>query len=71
MAAQWGVLRCVVTLARNGCLPPAGWSVWTETVLTRRPNSKADSPTLGQLLKEKAEKGVLVLMLVWDDKSNK
>lgn len=47
-----------------------GWSVWTDTVLTRVPQSKADSPSLGELLKLKAAQGVLVLMLVWDDKSN-
>ena len=42
-----------------------GWSVWTETVLTRRPASDADAPTLGELLKARAEEGVDVLMLVW------
>lgn len=39
--------------------------------LSPSPSWQANSPTLGELLKMKAAQGVLVLMLVWDDKSNK
>jgi hypothetical protein len=37
-----------------------GWSVWTETRMTRSPDRPDTSPTLGELLKEKAEQGVNV-----------
>jgi hypothetical protein len=37
-----------------------GWSVWTETMLTRKPMAKKNSPTLGELLKFKAAQGVKV-----------
>ncbi|RZC53097.1 hypothetical protein C5167_011951 [Papaver somniferum] len=46
-----------------------GWSVYTEITLIR--DSRRQKPggniTLGELLKKKAEEGVRVLMLVWDD----
>jgi phosphatidylserine/phosphatidylglycerophosphate/cardiolipin synthase-like enzyme len=57
----------------------AGWSVWVETALIRkhagedgtaaslRPGS---GETIGDLLIRKADEGVMVAMLVWDDKSN-
>ncbi|MED6133693.1 hypothetical protein PIB30_030552 [Stylosanthes scabra] len=48
-----------------------GWSVYTEITLVRdkttRPNNVV---TLGEILKAKAEEGVRVLMLVWDDRSS-
>lgn len=49
-----------------------GWSVYTEITLVRdmrRPKSGGDI-TLGQLLKKKAQQGVRVLMLVWDDRTS-
>ncbi|KAF3788203.1 Phospholipase D alpha 1 [Nymphaea thermarum] len=49
-----------------------GWSVYTEITLIR--DSKRQKPggevTLGELLKRKAEEGVRVLMLVWDDRTS-
>uniref|UniRef100_A0A0C9RUJ2 Phospholipase D n=1 Tax=Wollemia nobilis TaxID=56998 RepID=A0A0C9RUJ2_9CONI len=49
-----------------------GWSVYTEITLIR--DSQRSKPggdqTLGQLLKKKAEEGVRVLMLVWDDRTS-
>ncbi|XP_050268439.1 phospholipase D alpha 1-like isoform X3 [Quercus robur] len=49
----------------------AGWSVYTEIYLIRDPTKpKQDAPTLGKLLKKKAEEGVTVLMLVWDDRTS-
>nr|AAL48261.2 phospholipase D1 [Papaver somniferum]AAL48263.2 phospholipase D1 [Papaver somniferum] len=49
-----------------------GWSVYTEVVLIR--DSRRQKPggdiTLGELLKKKADEGVRVLMLVWDDRTS-
>lgn len=49
-----------------------GWSVYTEITLirdNRRPKPGGDI-TLGELLKKKANEGVRVLMLVWDDRTS-
>lgn len=50
----------------------AGWSVYTEITLIR--DLKRQKPggdmILGDLLKMKADEGVTVLMLVWDDKTS-
>ncbi|XP_022893430.1 phospholipase D alpha 1-like [Olea europaea var. sylvestris] len=49
-----------------------GWSVYTEITLvrdTRRPKPGGDV-TLGELLKKKANEGVRVLLLVWDDRTS-
>ncbi|GLT25349.1 hypothetical protein SLA2020_004830 [Shorea laevis] len=49
-----------------------GWSVYTEITLVRdgnRPKPGGDK-TFGQLLMAKAEEGVMVLMLVWDDRTS-
>nr|CAB43062.1 phospholipase D2 [Craterostigma plantagineum] len=49
-----------------------GWSVYTEIPLIR--DSRREKPggeiTLGELLKKKANEGVNVLMLVWDDRTS-
>eukprot|EP00123_Amoebidium_parasiticum_P007400 comp18098_c0_seq1/m.18733 comp18098_c0_seq1/g.18733 ORF comp18098_c0_seq1/g.18733 comp18098_c0_seq1/m.18733 type:complete len:758 (-) comp18098_c0_seq1:28-2301(-) len=42
----------------------AGWSVYTEITLIREPGQ----PTLGEMLKRKAEEGVRVLVMPWDEK---
>ncbi|KAF5466735.1 hypothetical protein F2P56_016635 [Juglans regia] len=50
----------------------AGWSVYTEISLvrdSRRPKPGGDI-MLGELLKKKANEGVRVLMLVWDDRTS-
>ncbi|KAF5748189.1 phospholipase D alpha 1-like isoform X1 [Tripterygium wilfordii] len=49
-----------------------GWSVYTNITLVRDPNrpKPGGDVTLGELLKIKAEKGVTVLMLVWDDRTS-
>eukprot|EP01018_Ginkgo_biloba_P010569 Gb_33341 [translate_table: standard] len=49
-----------------------GWSVYTEITLIRdprRPKPGGDE-TLGELLKRRANEGVRVLMLVWDDRTS-
>lgn len=49
-----------------------GWSVYAEITLirdSRRKKAGGDS-TLGELLKKKANEGVRVLMLVWDDRTS-
>ncbi|KAM7260475.1 hypothetical protein ACFE04_016216 [Oxalis oulophora] len=46
-----------------------GWSVYTKITLIRDPR-KPNSVTLGDLLVQKANAGVTVLMLVWDDESS-
>ncbi|KAI5586594.1 hypothetical protein POPTR_006G253900v4 [Populus trichocarpa] len=49
-----------------------GWSVYTEITLIRDPNRRKPGGELklGELLKKKAEEGVTVLMLVWDDRTS-
>lgn len=49
-----------------------GWSVYTQITLVRDPRrpKPGDSITLGELLKRKADEGVSVLMLVWDDRTS-
>ncbi|KAH9614033.1 hypothetical protein KSS87_008229 [Heliosperma pusillum] len=54
----------------------AGWSVYTKITLIRDPrgpnHSKFENLTLGEILIEKAkEKGMRVLILVWDDITSK
>ena len=49
----------------------AGWSVNTDVVLVRDPREpSASSENLGELLIRKANEGVTVLMLVWDDRTS-
>ncbi|KAJ1415919.1 Phospholipase D/Transphosphatidylase [Sesbania bispinosa] len=45
-----------------------GWSVYTEITLIR--DSRKSSIKLGDLLKMKADEGVTVLMLIWDDRTS-
>ncbi|KAI3802653.1 hypothetical protein L1987_30793 [Smallanthus sonchifolius] len=49
-----------------------GWSVYTEITLIRdsRRQKAGGDVTLGELLKRKANEGVRVLMLVWDDRTS-
>ncbi|PIA37741.1 hypothetical protein AQUCO_03000342v1 [Aquilegia coerulea] len=49
-----------------------GWSVYTEITLVRDPKrpKQGGDLTLGDLLKKKANEGVRVLMLVWDDRTS-
>lgn len=50
-----------------------GWSVYTEIKLCRDPNRQVpgwQDLTLGELLKQKANEGVRVNVMVWDDRSS-
>jgi phospholipase D1/2 len=50
-----------------------GWSVTTSITLVRdpqRPIPGSEGVTLGELLKKKADEGVTVNLLVWDDKTS-
>lgn len=50
-----------------------GWSVYTDITLIRDPNKTKPTEskeTLGELLLRKAEEGVRVLLLVWDDRTS-
>ncbi|XP_052210092.1 phospholipase D alpha 1-like [Diospyros lotus] len=49
-----------------------GWSVYTKITLIRDPNRPRPqgNDTLGELLKRKADEGVRVLVLVWDDRTS-
>lgn len=49
-----------------------GWSVYTEITLIRDPKRQktGDDILLGELLKKKADQGVNVLVLVWDDRTS-
>ncbi|KAL2346717.1 hypothetical protein Fmac_000717 [Flemingia macrophylla] len=46
----------------------AGWSIYTEIVLVR--DREEANITLGELLKKKANEGVKVLLLVWNDRTS-
>ncbi|XP_062117422.1 phospholipase D alpha 1-like [Humulus lupulus] len=49
-----------------------GWSIYTQITLVRDPTTPklgADS-TLGELLRRKADEGVSVLVLIWDDRTS-
>ncbi|GMH04517.1 hypothetical protein Nepgr_006357 [Nepenthes gracilis] len=50
----------------------AGWSVYTQITLVRDPKrpKRGGDMILGELLKKKADEGVRVLMLVWDDRTS-
>ncbi|KAF5456726.1 hypothetical protein F2P56_026173 [Juglans regia] len=50
----------------------SGWSVYTGITLIRDPKRPRQDGnlTLGDLLKKKADEGVMVLMLVWDDRTS-
>lgn len=47
-----------------------GWSLWVDTVLMRPPCADAPCAPLGRLLLDRAEAGVKVCLLLWDDVSN-
>ncbi|CAI9755770.1 unnamed protein product [Fraxinus pennsylvanica] len=49
-----------------------GWSVYTEITLIRDPKRQktGDDILLGELLNKKADQGVNVLVLVWDDRTS-
>ncbi|XP_041016446.1 phospholipase D alpha 1-like [Juglans microcarpa x Juglans regia] len=66
----WEDIFDAITNARH-LIYIAGWSVYTEITLirdSRRPKQD-DNLKLGDLLKKKADEGVMVLMLVWDDRT--
>ena len=44
-----------------------GWSVWHELQLLRGEEAMIDQRTLGQILVDKANEGVSVFVMVWDD----
>jgi len=48
----------------------AGWSVWTELSLIRDNEEWKNASHLGNLLKRKANEGVTVAVIVWDDQSS-
>ncbi|KAJ7524604.1 hypothetical protein O6H91_17G013900 [Diphasiastrum complanatum] len=51
----------------------AGWSVYTKITLIRNsfcPTAGDPDVSIGELLKKKAEMGVRVLLLVWDDRTS-
>ena len=44
-----------------------GWSVWTKLKLFRGEDSKTDERSLGEILVDKANRGVKVYVMVWDE----
>lgn len=46
----------------------AGWSINSDTTLLR--DDSADEESVGKLLERKANEGVRVLLLIWDDRSS-
>ncbi|XP_041016449.1 phospholipase D alpha 1-like [Juglans microcarpa x Juglans regia] len=67
----WEDIFDAITNARH-LIYIAGWSVCTGITLIRDPmRPRQDGNlTLGDLLKKKADEGVMVLMLVWDDRTS-
>ncbi|KAH9299274.1 hypothetical protein KI387_030956, partial [Taxus chinensis] len=47
----------------------AGWSVYTDFTLMRDRERMISGVTLGELLKKKADQGVRVLVLIWEDRT--
>ena len=47
-----------------------GWSVWHELQLLRGEEAMIDQRTLGQILVDKANEGVSVFVMIWDDPSS-
>ena len=47
-----------------------GWSVYTDTKLLRGDDDPEGMSHVGELLKRKADEGVRVLMLVWNERSS-
>ena len=43
------------------------WSVWTKLKLFRGEDSKTDERSLGEILVDKANRGVKVCVMVWDE----
>ncbi|CAH1448020.1 unnamed protein product [Lactuca virosa] len=48
-----------------------GWSVWHKVRLVREEEEESPPTRLGDLLKAKAQEGVRVLLLVWDDPTSR
>ncbi|PON34711.1 Phospholipase D [Parasponia andersonii] len=67
----WEDIFDAITNAKN-LIYIAGWSVYTQITLVRDPRrpKPGGSTTLGELLKRKADEGVSVLMLIWDDRTS-
>ncbi|KAI7996034.1 Phospholipase D alpha 1 [Camellia lanceoleosa] len=67
----WEDIFDVVTNARH-LIYITGWSKYTKITLIRDPKRPRPQGniTLGDLLKKKADEGVRVLMLVWDDRTS-
>ncbi|XP_051151968.1 phospholipase D alpha 1-like [Andrographis paniculata] len=67
----WEDVFDAITKARH-LIYITGWSVYTEISLVRdsRRQKPGGDTTLGELLKKKANEGVKVLMLVWDDRTS-
>ncbi|KAL5056846.1 hypothetical protein RYX36_028450 [Vicia faba] len=67
----WEDIFDAITKARH-LIYITGWSVYTEFSLVR--DSRRQRPggdiTLGELLKKKAQEGVRVCMLIWDDRTS-
>ncbi|KAF2582022.1 hypothetical protein F2Q68_00002320 [Brassica cretica] len=64
----WEDMADAIRKAKN-LIYITGWSVYHPVRLVRRNNDPTDS-TLGDLLKEKSQEGVRVLLLVWDDRTS-
>ncbi|XP_028799099.1 phospholipase D alpha 1-like [Neltuma alba] len=65
----WEDIFHAITNARH-LIYITGWSVYTEITLIRDLRGPIPNITLGELLKKKADEGVNVLMLVWDDRTS-
>lgn len=65
---------CEALLDAQHVIYIAGWSIYTKTKLVRntnKPRNEAAYKSLGDILKQKADRhGVRVLLLVWDDKTS-
>ena len=62
----WKDLYSTLVEAQN-LICITGWSVWTKLKLFRGEDSKTDERSLGEILVDKANRGVKVCVMVWDE----
>lgn len=64
--------RCWVDISRaimesTKVIYICGWAVWASVVMVRTSGDDHEGVTLGEMLKQKAEEGVTVCVLAWDE----
>ena len=62
----WNDLYGALVEAKN-LICITGWSIWTELKLLRSNDAHIDDRSLGEILVDKANRGVKVCVMVWDE----